>query len=344
MKEINVLSLFDGMSCGQVALEKAGFKVKNYYASEIDKYAIKVCKDNYPKTIHLGDVTKINYTNLGLEIDNSHSSMRVIESKIDLLIGGSPCQGFSFAGAQLNFKDPRSILFFEFVRILKEIRVNNPNVLFLLENVMMKKQYQDVISEHLSVEPISINSSLVSGQNRKRLYWTNIQGVDQPADKGIFIEDILLDSSLIPVIKNHGELIYKPYKSQCLDANYFKGADNHGQRTGCLQVGVAEINGHDVLKRVYSTQYKSPTLTAVCGGNQERKIAVDSVRWRKLLPIECERLQTVPDNYTKCVSSSQRYKMLGNGWTVDVIAHIFSKIDFDKNVVPGINYKKTLFD
>lgn len=352
---MNVLSLFDGMSCGRIALERVGIPVTNYFASEIDKHAMQVSKANWPEIKQLGSVTDLTGESL---------------PEIDLLIGGSPCQGFSFAGKQLNFEDPRSKLFFEYVRLLKALKPKY----FLLENVMMKKEYQDVISEQLGVQPVMICSSKFSAQMRKRLYWTNIPILPYE-DKGIVLEDILEDQSpyigrivgrkinpetgcrddynqelptvqrleprldgksgclttvakdnvvlKIPVIKNHGELIYKPHKSQCLDANYWKGADNHGQRTGCIEVGHAEINGHDFLKRVYGIAGESPTLTAVCGGNQERKIAIDPIHWHKLTPIECERLQTVPDNYTACVSNSQRYRMLGNGWTVDVIAHIF---------------------
>ena len=169
---MKVLSLFDGISCGRLALERAGIKVDKYYASEIDRYAIQVAKKNYPDTIQLGDCTKLNYLEL---LD------------VDLVIGGSPCQGFSFAGKQLNFNDPRSKLFFEFVRAVRTIRPKY----FLLENVKMKKEYQDAISAELGVEPIEINSSLVSAQNRKRLYWTNIPNITQPADKGILLKDIV---------------------------------------------------------------------------------------------------------------------------------------------------------
>jgi DNA-cytosine methyltransferase len=169
---MNVLSLFDGMSCGQIALNRAGIKYENYFASEIDKYAIKVTQHNYPNTIQLGSVIDVKGSDL---------------PKIDLLFGGSPCQGFSFAGKQLNFEDPRSKLFFEFVRLVKEC---NPTY-FLLENVKMKKEYQDIITEHLGVEPIEINSNLVSGQNRKRIYWTNIPNVTQPNDKCILLKDIV---------------------------------------------------------------------------------------------------------------------------------------------------------
>jgi len=179
---INVLSLFDGISCGMVALERAGIKVNKYYASEIDKYAIQVSKNNYPGIVRAGDVMGVKYKNGCLYTDNGAK-----KTEIDLLIGGSPCQGFSFAGKQLNFKDARSVLFFEYVRILKEVKPKY----FLLENVKMKKEYRDVITECLEVEPIEINSSLLSAQNRVRLYWTNIRNVQQPEDIGIKIENIL---------------------------------------------------------------------------------------------------------------------------------------------------------
>ena len=171
---MNVLSLFDGISCGQIALNRAGIKYDNYFASEIDKHAINETMTNFPNTIQLGDVTKITADNL---------------PKIDLVIGGSPCQGFSSSGKGLNFEDPRSKLFFEFVRILKETKPTY----FLLENVKMKKEYEDIITKELGVEPITINSSLVSSQNRVRLYWTNIPNVSQPEDKNIKLSDILDD-------------------------------------------------------------------------------------------------------------------------------------------------------
>ena len=185
---MTVLSLFDGMSCGQIALRELGIKVDKYFASEIDKHAIAQTQLNFPDTIQLGSVTEVKATDL---------------PPIDLLIGGSPCQGFSFAGKQLNFSDPRSVLFFEYVRILKEIREINPNVLFLLENVRMKRQFEAVISEQLGLQPVMINSALVSAQNRVRLYWTNIRtrkeglfselytDIPQPKDKGLLLQDIL---------------------------------------------------------------------------------------------------------------------------------------------------------
>jgi site-specific DNA-cytosine methylase len=275
---MNVLSLFDGMSCGQIALERVGIKVDKYYASEIDKHAIKVTQDNYPETIQLGDVTKLDGKELG---------------KIELLIGGSPCQGFSFAGKQLNFDDPRSALFFEFVRLLKE---TNPRY-FLLENVKMKKEYQDIISSYIGVEPVLINSSLVSAQSRSRLYWTNIPNVSQPYDKKVSMKDVV----------EPGYYSTRD-KSYCIDANYGKGT-NFRRYFYC---GSRQL----VLEKGY---YPDGMEKETANGIMHN----DGNRWRKLSPLECERLQTVPENYTTSVSDFQRYKMLGNGWTVDVIAHIF---------------------
>ena len=260
---MNVLSLFDGMSCGRIALERAAIQVDNYYASEVDKYAITIAKKNYPGTKHIGDITQVSAADL---------------PKIDLLIGGSPCQGFSFAGKQLNFDNPQSALFFEFVRLLKETKPTY----FLLENVRMKQEYQDVISEQLGVKPVKINSSLLSAQNRVRLYWTNIPNVTQPDDKGIILADII-DDGFVDRDKSH-----------CIDANYFKG--------GNLKSYFEKHRRQLVFNNNMLTDY------------------------RKLTPVECERLQTVPDNYTECVSNTQRYKMLGNGWTADIISHILKNI------------------
>jgi DNA-cytosine methyltransferase len=288
---MNVLSLFDGMSCGQIALGRADIKVDNYYASEIDKYAIQVTQKNYPNTVQLGDVTKVNAKDL---------------PKIDLLIGGSPCQGFSFAGKQLNFEDPRSKLFFEFVRILNEIKEINPNVKFLLENVKMKKEYQDIISEHLGVKPVVINSALVSAQNRIRLYWSNITDINQPENKKIYLKDILepivaekyyISKIAIEKLNRHNNKIIRQVEIS--------------DKSGTIHAGYYKMGGRD-------QQYvkDNPICVDSKGDRNESRI-------RKLTPIECERLQTVPDNYTEIVSNTQRYKMLGNGWTVDVIAHIF---------------------
>ena len=547
---MNVLSLFDGMSCGRIALDRLGIKVDNYYASEIDKYAMKVSEANYPDIIQVGDITKLDLSTL---------------PKIDLVMGGSPCQGFSFAGKQLAFDDPRSALFFEFVRCVEEL---NPKY-FLLENVRMKKEYLDVISEYMGVKPIMINSALVSAQNRVRYYWTNIPGIEQPEQRGIVLRDILETNAsneylagenlqknykggnqLNPNYKSQANTIHdtegksgticagthgyangyvkdfdknlskmttKDDKSFCLTSNYHGAiAENsieRKQRTMIptdkpetisnkenksyaltasypaarprrskakhektmvkvddinslpnnvdyvydqndksykiethdtpKQVGTAvDIKGHDQIKRVYSEDGKSPTLTTCGGGHREPKVMVDKrkpnqinpskkangvqpymqdrvfhvdgkshaltrefaartnvgetitidkdkkqltikeatkkgyttiedgdcfdmtfpnsktrrgknmkdksncltaanydymryehsdkdkeVYWRKLTPVECERLQTVPDNYTNHVSNTQRYKMLGNGWTIEVITHILKNME-----------------
>ena len=388
---MNVLSLFDGMSCGRIALERLGIKVDNYYSSEIDKYAMQVSKANYPDIIQIGDVTKINYEEL---------------PQIDLIMGGSPCQGFSFAGKQLAFDDPRSALFFCFWRAVKHLKPKY----FLLENVRMKKEYLDVISEYMGVEPIMINSALVSAQNRVRYYWTNIPGVEQPEQRGIVLRDILETET---------------------NENYIETHDTP------KQVGTAvDIKGHDQIKRVYSEDGKSSTLTTCGGGHRKPKVLAGAFRgryeddgtikqklelrqggktnslttvqkdnvvtetievdkekkqltikeatkkgyttiedgdcfdmtfpnsktrrgrnmkdksncltaanydymryehsdqeqevyWRKLTPVECERLQTVPDNYTNHVSNTQRYKMLGNGWTIETITHILRNMDLN---------------
>jgi site-specific DNA-cytosine methylase len=469
---MKVLSLFDGMSCGQIALKKLGAKVDNYYASEIDKYAISIAEKNFPNTVHLGDVTKI--TSVPYNV------------KIDLLIGGSPCQGFSKSGNRLNFDDPRSKLFFEFVRILKLVKPKY----FMLENVVMNKESRDIISEYLGVEPIEINSNLVSAQSRRRLYWTNIPNVTVPEDKGIVIKDILEDNGVADMVINQGKQLQKAdiKKSHCLMARDYKGFGNQGMtgirlkdnpvvskdglnhvgneieivkvrkhevdikslqtvlryhrvrianltisqvayycnvpqtkaehwfrtdssfsipdednwlslkeclgittdqfdksitefeyregvfeqssrvyhidgkaptltstlaskqkvyfpivkdksKDGLILRGHAELKGHDILKRVYDKNGKSPTLNTCGGGNLEPKIALSEKHWRRLTPLECERLQTVPDNYTSSVSNTQRYKMLGNGWTVDVIAHIFKNIT-TKGVTYERNYKQ----
>jgi len=311
---MNVLSLFDGMSCGQIALQKSGIQVDKYFASEIDKHAMQVARANYPDMVHLGDVRDIKAHKNGelfVPLDRGY--------KIDLLIGGSPCQGFSFAGKQLNFDDPRSKLFWEFVRLLKDLRPKY----FLLENVKMKQQSMDVITEALGVEPIFINSRLVSAQNRQRYYWTNIPMDKLPDDKGIMLKDVLEDGHV------------DRDKAHCIDANYFKGGnlksyfEKHRRqlvfsKDGLCHVGDADIRGNDNVRRVYHPDGKAPCLTTMGGGHREPKTLTSDTTWRKLTPLECERLQTVPEGYTDHVSNTQRYKMLGNGWTVDVISHIFN--------------------
>jgi len=300
---MNVLSCFDGMSCGQLALHKAGVKVDNYFASEIDKHAIKVTQANFPSTKQLGDIQKVTKAQTG---------------QIDLLIGGSPCQGFSFAGKQLNFDDPRSKLFFEFVRLKEELKPSY----FLLENVRMKKESQDIISKYMGCQPVLINSSLVSAQNRQRLYWTNIP-FEIPKDRGVMLADILESG------------FTDREKSYCLDANYFKGGNlkRYFQRssrqlvfTGAAKRGRYNADGKSTNQQLeLRFDGKSNALTTT------RKTTLTAnlkdLTYRKLTVTECERLQTVPDNYTNHVSNTQRYKMLGNGWTVDVISSIFEGLN-----------------
>jgi len=267
--------------------------------------------------------------------------------KIDLLIGGSPCQSFSVAGDGTGF-DGSSALFFEYVRLLKELKPKY----FLLENVRMKKEWQDIITEAVGVKPIMINSGKLSAQNRPRLYWTNIPNVSQPNDLGLCLSDILLDNSEVEEKfflsdkainymdgirdvkrgKSRWEHHNNPLKgkSACLTANMYKGVP-YGvvQFDKCNQIANVDIKGHDQIKRVYGEDAKSPTISACTGGNHQPKV-LDKERQiaRKLTPLECERLQTVPDNYTEGVSNTQRYKMIGNGWTVDVISHIFNNLKF----------------
>jgi DNA-cytosine methyltransferase len=350
MQDITVLSLFDGISCIQVALEKVGIKTKQVFASEIDKHAIKVTQHNYPNTIQIGDVTKVSYKDGILYTEKGEFNV----GKIDLVCGGSPCQGFSFAGKQLNFNDPRSKLFFEFVRLKNEI---TPQY-FLLENVKMKKEYQDVISEQMGVQPILIDSALVSAQTRKRLYWTNIGNgsIDQPEDKGVLLKDIL-ESGVVD-----------KDKSFCIDANYWKGGNLKSYFENSRRQLVFEaknkknvvINPDEIfiprsfyetrnekgkqmrreirkLKKTDSTPRTRDCKQYVIQKHQKANclVTVDSfLNWvidkdyycRKLTPIECERLQGINDNFTSMVSNSQRYKLLGNGWQVDTIEHILKHI------------------
>jgi len=282
----NVLSLFDGMSCGQLALDTLGIKVNNYFASEIDPYAMQIARKNYPNTKHIGSVLDVKGSDL---------------PRIDLLIGGSPCQSFSNAGDGSGMEG-KSKLFWEFVRVLKETKPTY----FLLENVKMKKEWEKIITDTLGVEPIAINSRLLTAQNRPRLYWTNIPNVVQPIDRGIVLKDILEDEveekfylsdkaidymSRLRNGKPRWEYHTNPLdgKSACLTANMYKGVP------------------YGVIKELK----------------------------RRLTPVECERLQSVPDNYTEGVSNTQRFKMLGNGWTIDVIAHILNEIRYaDEPIKP----------
>ena len=268
---MNVLSLFDGMSCGQIALDQLGIKVDNYFASEIDGHAIKVTQSNYPDTIQVGDVTSVK----GLDLP-----------KIDLLYGGSPCQGFSFAGKQLNFKDPRSKLFFEFVRLLKETKPKY----FLLENVRMKQDSQDIISKYLGVEPVLINSRLVSAQNRVRYYWTNMP-LTQPIDLNITLSDVV--------------------GQDCI------GASKRGRY-------ISGNSGKTRQKEELRSDYKANAMTTVAKNCMLKMVSTGELR--NLCRNEAELLQNVPIDYTRDVSVSQSLKMLGNGWTVGVIKHIFNNL------------------
>ena len=339
---LNIHSSFDGSGTLYQACKNIGLPVNRYWANEIDPYAIKIAKKNHWDIKHLGDITDQYIPSCG--------------DGINLMVAGSPCQGFSFAGKQLAFNDSRSRLFFEWIKLFEKVKPK----WFLFENVKMKQEHQDVISRYLGVQPIQINSSLVSAQNRKRLYWTNIPYHGLPEDKGIVLKDIL----------EHG--FSDRNKSHCLDANYFKGGnlksyfEKHRRQLvfssdGLCHVGDAEEYAHykyRSTKAVYHPDGKSPTLLTMTGGNREPKVFIaqrprgknyggikacdgktptlssnaweqnnflvdsETLRWRKLTPLECERLQTLPDNYTEGVSNTQRYKMLGNGFTCAVIEHI----------------------
>ena len=373
---MNWLNLCSGGEIGRQAVKELGLPVKNWFSSEIDKFAIKVARDNHDDILHIGDITNI---------------MRFWEEnkfpKIDVILCGSPCQGFSVAGKGLNFEHPQSKLFFEFVKIYKYHFKRNPKLKLLFENVRMKKEWQDIILNTLqeinpNLKLYMINSSIVSAQNRVRMYITDFE-FDIPEDKGIKLKDIIECGCV------------DREKSYCLDANYWKGGNLRTYfeksrrqlvfKDGCQQVGVADLNGHDILKRVYSVEGKSPTLNTCGGGNREpkilcksasvkgRRIDQDGVRkdndksiplvqtlevydndksrclstvdkdavvsplpvgryphaytdsalqWRKLTVKECCRLQTLPDDYCKSVSNSQGYKILGNGWTNEVIKFI----------------------
>lgn len=291
---MNVISLFDGISCGQVALRKCGIKVDNYYASEILQDAIKITHKNFPNTIDLGDIIKITS-------DTLHKL-----PKIDLLMGGSPCQDLSVykydRGERTGLSGQKSSLFYHYIRILQTVKPKY----FLLENVPMAKEYEDIISDLLGVKPIMINSNLVCAADRKRLYWTNIPNVTQPEDMGIVLKDIVLKAD---------EVLDKYWYDKSFTYN---GDDKKVQCT-------LEIKGHRHMKEVYNLNGKCCTLTTCNGGNLQKKVFQNG-RCRKLTPLEYERLQTLPDNYTAGVCDTSRYSAIGNGWTVDIIAHILKNI------------------
>lgn len=290
---MNVLSLFDGLSGGNIALERAGIKYDKYYASEINLNSIKVAMKNYPNTIQLGDVTKLT------------EEFLLSLGKIDMLIAGTPCTNLSRIVINNNehnqgLEGEESKLFYEYIRILKIVKPKY----FFLENVeSMTNEDRDIITNLLGVEPIMIDSSLVSAQDRKRYYWTNIEGIEQPADKGFVLQDII-----------EPEVDEKYYYKQ-----EFTLHDPSKKVRATLH-----IKTHEMLKRVYNLNNKCGTLTGVTGGYQEKKIYIESEnRVRKFTPLEYERMQTVPEGYTEGVANLHRYDMLGNGWTIDIIAHIF---------------------
>ena len=296
-----VLSLFDGMSCGQIALNRAGISYGKYYASEIDKHAIKVTQHNYPNTIQLGSVTDIKGTDL---------------PQIDLLIGGSPCQGFSFSGKQLNFDDPRSKLFFEFVRLIKECKPKY----WLLENVVMKKEFEQVITEHLGVEPVKINSALVSAQNRERLYWANFP-IEQPNNKGIKLIDILEDTEMIWSSAIRGRRLNKAtiLGRRLNDKGKREDYNKEIPITQCLEVRATNRDKSNCL----TTVAKDNVLTTMPIGRHPDAFK-NNLPFRYYTIKEYCRLQTVPENYFDGVATeNQIRKMIGNGWTIDAIAHIF---------------------
>lgn len=374
-----ILSLFDGMSCGQIALRELGVTIDKYYASEIDKFAIQNTMANFPDTVQLGDVRQVDAKSLG---------------KIDLLIGGSPCQCFSFAGKRAGMStkskeqietltrylelkqqgfefEGQSYLFWEYVRILNELRETNPNILFMLENVEMGKRWEAVINEALGIVGVHINSALVSAQVRKRIYWTNIKlaqcdlfglpqsAIPQPTDRHIFIKDILQDEvdEKYFLSPQHFEESPNPGKTNCLTTvakdnlimqrprGKNKGAinteksptlsANSWQQNNLLvskpKDGIKQINpsresgGTQPYQqnRVYAADGKSPALMNGHGG-QTINALVGGLQVRRLTPTECARLQTIPEWYKWEVSETQQYRMLGNGWTVEVIKHILS--------------------
>lgn len=312
---MKVLSLFDGISCARVALDRSKHVVERYFASEIDKYAIQVSEKNYKDIIHIGDVRYVAHKDAPI-----HYKL----NDIDLLIGGSPCQDLSIAKKDRKGLDgERSGLFWEYVRILNEVKPKY----FILENVnSMPKEAKELISKTLGVEPIMINAALVSAQNRKRLFWTNIPNVTQPEDRGILLKDILEESEFYGLYSDYNN-------STTFDKARTLGTGCGVTRSATCQqvitkpVRIGKIGKGGQGDRVYSIEAKSVNLSAL-GGGRGAKTGLYAVKdfVRKLTPIECERLQGLPDNYTEGISNTQRYKCLGNAFNIDVVAHILSFI------------------
>lgn len=291
-KRITVLSLFDGLSCGQLALSELGLQIDKYYASEIEKNAIQITQNNFPKTIQLGDI-------------NDWKNWNINWKNIDLLLFGFPCQSFSLVRNGKGFEDERGKLFFIARDILNHIKNVNPNIKFLAENVPMKVEIANYISKELNVGPILLNSEYFSAQIRERLYWTNIPLLSLPE----YCEEILLDILQFNV-----------------DEKYYYKEDYILHGWDKRVIATLNINGHDILKRVNNPLFKCQTLTAVCGGNQHKKVLYNG-RVRKLTPLEYERLMNIPDEYTSGISDSARYKMIGNGWEINTIKYLLQGFD-----------------
>ena len=342
---MKVLSLFDGISCARLALERAGIPVERYYASEVDKYAIKISKKNFPEIVQVGDVKELLVSNnfKGVELSfctEERGACSHTIGSIDLLIGGSPCQDLSIAKKnRKGLWGERSGLFWEYVRILDEVKPKY----FILENVASMSKYdRQVITDILKVEPIMINASLVSAQRRKRLFWTNIPNITQPKDRGIILKDILESD-----VGEAGRIIGRKINERGVRDDYNKEIKSQQrfelnedpQKTNTLSTvekdnviylgHINETNGQ--ANRVYTVNGKSVTLSAMSGGlGAKTGIYKIGENLRTLTPIECERLQGLPDNYTDCVSKTQRLKACGNAFNVDVVAHILSFIPVDK--------------
>jgi DNA-cytosine methyltransferase len=287
---MNVLSLFDGMSGARLALERAGVEVGNYFASEIDKPAIKVTMSNYPDTIQLGDIN--NYKSWDLP-------------QIDFAIAGSPCQDLTRLKTDgKGLHGEKSKLFFRYVEIVARVKPKN----FLLENVVMDEESNDIITSILGVEPVEINSSHFSAQDRPRLYWTNIE----------FDKTLPKNNTVFADIMENDVDDYYFYNDEF---EKFYGIEKRLVGTLRQYYPNGKRKFWEIISRVYNPNFKMACLTAVTGGHQEKKVYIDG-QVRKLTPIEYERLQNVPDNYTAVAARGQRYKMLGNGFTVDAVAHI----------------------
>ncbi len=296
MNAVNVVSVFDGISCGRVALERAGIPVDRYVAYEIEPNAIKISRKNYPQIEHCGDVTTADFTQY---------------QGFDLLIGGSPCQSLSITRGDIRKNlYGKSKLFFEFVRALKEVKPRY----FLFENVAsMNEESKAVISELLGCEPIFIDSRIFSAQQRPRYYWTNIPMESiLPPECPVVLKHIIIPADQVP------EKYWYSFPVENVDMT----------KQIC---GILIHSNHEINKRIFNPEYKCHTLTCVSGGNQQKKV-MQNGKPRKLMPIEYERLQTLPDGYTEGVSDGARYTAIGNGWTVDVIAHIFTGLKGGESV------------